>query len=237
MKRKLKGFAIIAAGIVLIFSALSLFLYNQQEDALAGQEAEDRLDKVQAVIREKSMDSLPGAELPEEEVDENGQTQTNTEKRESAPVQKPKTKVPAENLDDAMPVEEIEGYGYIGYLTIPSLNLELPVLSEWDEARLKIGPCRHFGSSRTDDLVIAAHNYRKHFGTLDRIAVGDPVIFTDMDGVTNEYEAEKIDTLAATAVEEVQKSGYDLVLYTCTYSGKTRTVVFCSRTEEAYRMK
>jgi len=30
-------------------------------------------------------------------------------------------------------------------------------------------------------------------------------------------------------VEAVEHSGHDLVLYTCTYGGKTRIVVFCDR--------
>ena len=32
-----------------------------------------------------------------------------------------------------------------------------------------------------------------------------------------------------TDVDAVKNSGYDLVLYTCTYGGKTRIVVFCDR--------
>ena len=31
------------------------------------------------------------------------------------------------------------------------------------------------------------------------------------------------------SVEEVEHSGYALVLYTCTYGGKTRVTVFCDR--------
>lgn len=232
MRRKLIGIVIIAAGIVLIFSALSLFLYNYEEDNRAGKEAEDRLEKVQAVIREKTAEPIPGIILPD---DTNYSSEEHNEPdKEKDETPKTRTKVTVNDLDENMPVEDIDGYGYIGYLTIPSLNLELPVLSEWDETRLMIAPCRHFGSSRTDDLVIAAHNYRKHFGTLDRIKVGETVIFTDMDGMINEYEVSEIKTLAATSVEEVQNSGYSLALYTCTYSGKTRIVVFCSRTEEAY---
>ncbi len=42
--------------------------------------------------------------------------------------------------DPEMTVVEIDGYGYVGVLTIPALELELPVMSEWDAARLKIAP-------------------------------------------------------------------------------------------------
>ena len=48
---------------------------------------------------------------------------------------------------------EIDGYGYIGYLSILPLELELPVISEWDGDynRLQIAPCRQFGSTRSID--------------------------------------------------------------------------------------
>ena len=67
----------------------------------------------------------------------------------------------APELTQEMPVVEIDGCDYIGVLSFPSLSLELPVMAEWDYARLKIAPCRYAGSYFTGDLVIAAHNYAK----------------------------------------------------------------------------
>lgn len=131
---------------------------------------------------------------------------------------------------DELPVVEIDGYEYVGYITIPDLDVELPVMAEWDYVRLKLAPCRQFGSSRTDDLVIAAHNYPQHFGRLKELSPGAEVIFTDMDGIVNYYAVEEITTLQPTDVEQVQKSGYDLVLYTCTYGGKSRVTAYCNRT-------
>ena len=83
--------------------------------------------------------------------------------------------------------------------------------------------------SRTDDLVIAAHNYESHFGKLTSLTAGDSVTFTDMDGIVNEYVVNKVEVLDPHSVEEVEHSGYALVLYTCTYGGKTRVTVFCDR--------
>ena len=136
-------------------------------------------------------------------------------------------------LDPQMPVVMLDGYEYVGYVEIPVLGLKLPVMSEWDYNRLKLAPCRQFGSSRTDDLVIAAHNYESHFGHLKDLSVGEPVTFTDMEGIVNTYCVEKIETLNPNEVDAVQNSGYDLVLYTCTKSGKTRVTVFCNREEIA----
>ena len=135
--------------------------------------------------------------------------------------------VPEESAE--MKVVEIDGYGYIGYLEIPDLALRLPVMAEWDYKRLKIAPCRQFGAVGTNDLVIAAHNYDRHFGRLKTLQGEESVTFTDMDGIVTSYVVEKVETLKPTAVDEVQNSDYDLVLYTCTLGGKTRVTVFCNR--------
>lgn len=198
---KNRAIVFVVVGTVLVLSALSLFLYNRYENAQARQEAESLLTDVQTIIKEKEMTRPTRSEETE----------------------------PPEALEPELPVTEIDGYGYVGCLSIPDLELELPVMSEWDYARLKIAPCRQFGSSRTDDLVIAAHNYKNHFGRLSQLETDDIVVFTDMDGVENIYEVALVDTLTSTEVEAVQNSDYGLVLYTCTYGGKTRVTVFCDR--------
>lgn len=134
-------------------------------------------------------------------------------------------------FDEEMKVEEIDGYGYIGYLSVPALNLDLPVMSEWDYGRLKISPCRYFGSTKTDNLVIAAHNYRFHFGYLGKLKPDDVVIFTDMNSEIHYYKVVSVELLMPTDVDKVKDSGDDLILYTCTYGGAKRIVVRCSYSE------
>lgn len=131
-------------------------------------------------------------------------------------------------FDEEMRIKEIDGYGYIGYLSIPALELDLPVMSEWDYGRLKISPCRYFGSTKTDNLVIAAHNYRFHFGYLGNLKPGDTVIFTDMDSEIRRYNVDSVELLMPTDVDKVKDSGDDLILYTCTYGGAKRITVRCS---------
>ncbi len=135
-------------------------------------------------------------------------------------------------FDEEMKIKEINGYGYIGYLSIPALSLDLPVMSEWDYGRLKISPCRYYGSTKTDNLVIAAHNYRVHFGYLGNLKPGDTVIFTDMEGKISRYEVTSVEQLLPTDVDKVKDSGDDLILYTCTYGGAKRITVRCSYSEK-----
>ena len=146
-------------------------------------------------------------------------------------VETPEPEAESGPVDPELPVVEIDGNEYVGEISIPAIGIDLPVMSEWSYPRLKIAPCRQFGSSRTDDLVIAAHNYESHFGKIGTLALGDEVRFTDMDGIENHYTVSAIEVHDPTDVEAVEHSGHDLVLYTCTYGGKTRIVVFCDRSD------
>lgn len=206
-----------AVGAALILSALVLLLYNRYADARAGREAETLLASVEAAISSQ-------AAAEQEKTRPRGQeTRPTGEETGTEPTA-------AEALDPEMPVAMLEGYGYVGYVEIPALGLKLPVMSDWDYTRLEIAPCRQFGSSRRDDLVIAAHNFESHFGRLKELSLGNTVTFTDMAGIVNTYRAEMIETLSPKDVEAVQNSGYDLVLYTCTRDGQSRVAVFCNRT-------
>lgn len=126
-----------------------------------------------------------------------------------------------------MPAVEIDGNAYIGYVGIPVLEIELPVMADWSYEKLRTAPCRHAGATYSEDLVIAAHNYDQHFGGLKDLQPDDSVTFTDMDGDVYTYRVALVETVAPTAVEQVLESDYALVLYTCTYGGKTRVAVFC----------
>ena len=209
-----------AVGAALILSALVLLLHNRYADARAGREAETLLAGVEAAI------SSQAAAEPEKTRPSGQETHLAGEENGTEPTA-------AEALDPEMPVAMLEGYGYVGYVEIPALGLKLPVMSDWDYTRLEIAPCRQFGSSRTGDLVIAAHNFESHFGRLKELSLGNTVTFTDMAGIVNTYRAEMIETLSPKDVEAVQNSGYDLVLYTCTRDGQERVAVFCNRTGES----
>ena len=127
------------------------------------------------------------------------------------------------------PAEEIT-YDYAGVIAIPDLSLELPVIDQWSYDRLKVAPCRQSGAAPDGDLVIAAHNYKSHFGYLDRLQPGASVIFTDMEGTVYRYVVEEIRRLEPEDAEDVSSvfsSEYPLVLYTCTPGGKARVAVFC----------
>ena len=126
-----------------------------------------------------------------------------------------------------MPTETIQGNEYIGLLEVPTLGLELPVMSDWSYPQLKISPCRYQGSAYLGDLIIAAHNYDCHFGRLKTLLQGDEIIFADMDGNRFVYEVAEIEILEPTAIEQMIFGDWDLTLFTCTYGGQARVTVRC----------
>lgn len=216
---KKAGIVLLNLGAVLILSALLLFLYNDYEDDKAGQSSEYLLHDVQAIISERVQEHIKPSSTS---VPQTGEPIQSPELIQSTPQP---TELPE------LTAVEIDGYGYIGYLSIPDLDLELPIMSDWDYERLKMAPCRQFGSTKTDDLVIAAHNYTRHFGRLADLQIGATVTFTDMNGNTNIYAVTRLETIVPESVDVVQNSDHDLVLYTCTYGGKNRVAVFCDKAE------
>ncbi len=198
-------------------SALLLLVHNHMEDERAGEAAEQVMPEIREIITAKQNTAETEA----------GETEAPAETEEVLPVEET-----VEAEEAKMTVEQIAGYGYIGILSIPALELDLPVMDECTDSSLTKAPCRYHGSLSEDNLVIAGHNYRQHFGNLAYLEAGDEITFTDMDGVVHTYEVGLVETLAATAVDEMNNSEWELSLYTCTYSGSERITVRCARTDE-----
>ena len=145
--------------------------------------------------------------------------------------------VPTQVDDTAreMTVTAIDGWDYIGYLSIPSIGLALPVMSEWSYAGLKIAPGRYSGSTYADNMVVCAHNYAKHFSPIKWLAEGAQVYFIDMDGMRWSYEVSYVENLQPTQIEKMTEKtedsdNWDLTLFTCTTGGRARCAVRCVRT-------
>ena len=100
-------------------------------------------------------------------------------------------------------------------------------MSEWDYAKLRVAPCRYGGSTVTEDLVIAAHNYTSHFGKLKELNIGEIVKFMDMNGKILQYEVAEVNVLEPTDIEEMINGEFSLSLFTCTYGGQSRLTVRC----------
>lgn len=207
-KRKL-GTVLIVLGALLLAGALGLLLYNQWDNDRAQKAAAQVLDQLETTLDEQQENHLQLL----------APTQTDGD------------------TDREMTVTAIDGWDYIGYLSIPSIGLALPVMNEWSYPGLKIAPGRYAGSLFTDDLVICGHNYARHFSPIKRLAVGTEVQFVDMDGKEWDYTVSKVEVLQPTQIEEMvgktDADDWDLTLFTCTTGGSARCAVRCTRVGKA----
>lgn len=134
--------------------------------------------------------------------------------------------------DDTLAEIEIDGERYIGQLSIPDLNLELPVMSQWSYPRLRKAPCRYSGTVLGRNLVLLAHNYPIHFGKLKELPLNTEICFQDVHGQKTWYRLAALEILDPKKIEEITAEEYDLTLFTCTYGGKSRVVARCVMEEK-----
>ena len=206
MRTKL-GALCMVLGVLLMLGSLGLLVYNQKEAAEA--------ERVSAAVMPVLMEKIQ-------------------QERETEPTEPPVQQIPEAlrtAADLKMTEVEVDGHTYIGCLYIPSLGLELPVMSDWSYSKLRVAPCRYSGTALGGDLVLMAHNYKRHFGGISQLTEGEWVYFTDADGAVYCYEVMALDVLDPGAVEEMTAGDFDLTLFTCTYGGKSRVTVFCDRVE------
>lgn len=205
----------INTGLLLLAAALFLWAYNGQESRRAG-------DSAQQVITEltQSLTRQPPTEAG-----------TDPEQTEAPAVKLPEYLLDAQR---EMPEKTVNGRAYIGVLSIPSLNLELPVLSQWSYPNLKDAPCRYSGSLYQNDLIICAHNYASHFGRLKTLQPGDTLLFTDMDDQVVSFQMVEQETLEPNDQEAMTTGDWDLTLFTCTPGGQTRVTVRFQRVAPDY---
>lgn len=211
MKRKRPGAVLLGMGSALIAAALLLAAWNLFDDWRAGAATESAARQL--------LEAAASSPAQEKSPAQNGG---------------PEGATPPDYIlepDMEMPVMEIGGRDYIGVLEIPSLGLELPVLSEWNYPNLREAPCRYAGSAYKSGFVVAGHSYRSHFGSLGNLAPGAEVFFTDAEGNRLSYAAALTETISPSGVEEMLDESWDLTLFTCDYSGRARVAVRCVKND------
>lgn len=209
--RKQGGLLFITIGLLLIAAALFLVSYNLYDELRAEQSARQVVNKLD--------EYLPSEAAPEASTDPAGD--------QEPLVSDERTVIPDYVLypNMEMPVETINGIDFIGVLRIPTLELELPIISEWNYPNLKTAPCRYSGSAYLNNLIICGHNYTSHFGNLKNLGEGDIATFTDMDGNVFTYKMVERETLLPTSIDAMESGDWDLTLFTCTVGGQSRVTI------------
>lgn len=203
-KRKTYGRIVMLIGVVLILIALGIVAFN----VYTQMEGEKQRFQVMEKLEKKIVENKDNPKPNETIVDKNERT-----------------------ANDCV---ILDGVAYIGYITIPSLDIKLPVSKEWDSGLLNVGACRYKGSTYQDNLVICAHNYFTYFAKIYKLASGDEVVFTDIYNEDIIYEVSNQEVIDGGDIDSMLKNenDWDLTMFTCTLSGRTRQTVRCVRKSE-----
>lgn len=209
--RNQEGLLWITIGLLLIAAALFLVSYNLYDELRAKQSALQMVNRLEVYLSSETAPEAPAEPIVGQE----------------PLVRDEQTVIPdyvlCPNME--MPVETINGIDFIGVLRIPALELELPIISQWNYPNLKTAPCRYSGSAYLNNLIICGHNYTSHFGNLKDLWEGDIATFTDMAGNVFTYKMVEQETLNPTDIEGMESGNWDLTLFTCTVGGQSRVTI------------
>lgn len=210
MMHKIFGTACVVLGTVLILVALGATAVNLWQEERAGLNADQAMLQLLEQVPEVTVPATP--DTPALPVVVPGNV---------SPVPEPELR--------PMPEVQMDGISYVGYLSIPALKLELPVIGESTEENLEIAPCRFFGTVYQKNFVIGGHRYRRHFRKLSTLGYGERLSFTDVEGNAYIYEVTECEVLEPNQAEYLCSGDWDLSLFTCTPGGLTRVVLRCLR--------
>lgn len=123
-------------------------------------------------------------------------------------------------------------------LTIPSLGIEYPVLSETSTELLKISLNKFWGGdpNTVGNYCVAGHNYKsgKMFGKLHKIQVGDIIKLQDSTGRVVDYAVYNkiiVEPEDVSQTSQLTNGKKEVTLVTCVNSGTKRLVVKCREVE------
>ncbi|MDL2258720.1 sortase [Eubacteriales bacterium OttesenSCG-928-K08] len=198
-KKRIGGYILMLVGVLLLAGAAMLIFNNRREE----EAAQITADMAVHVLRESV--------IPQ---NSNGNT--------SAQINKLTTTV------RQMQSVVIDEHEYIGLLEYPALGLSLPVLSGWSDDLLKVSPCRYKGSVLENNMILAGHNYKRHFGMLAQAQLGDAVTFTGVLGDVYHFTVVELETIDGSDTSAMLEGDWALTLFTCTPGGKARVTARCA---------
>ncbi|MGN0629795.1 MAG: sortase [Ruminococcus sp.] len=230
-----RGKILMVAGAVLLIAALFLMLYNRGESSRAKTQSSEILSELKEQMppshqeNHQNNQSIPGSDIytvPNAPIFSESLT-TDTHMNiipEPDLFEEYEEYVEPNTSETVYYVKEIP---CMGVISIPSLGIELPVIADWSYSDLRVAPCRYYGSIQGGDMVIAAHNYRSHFGRISELHSGDEIIFTDGDGLQHKYSVVQSEIISGNDRESMitHSDQWDITLFTCTLSGASRVTV------------
>lgn len=231
--RRMLGIGLIIAGLVLLLYPKGIAMYHDRQQAALLEAQLEMMREIavvdggenpdgesQAVDGEKgTVESYPG---DDSEQDGSEQIDSITDVAVIPEAEQETTAAPTtlsreernKQIAGSWPVEAV--------LTIPKIDLKMPVISDATLGHLDVSPSSIIGTGTPWDggnYAIAGHRsrtYGRHFNRLDELEIGDSVQITDVNGNQYAYTVYEKEVVDETDLSVLQNEGFDEVtLITC----------------------
>lgn len=135
-----------------------------------------------------------------------------------------------------------QGYKVIGTISIPSINIEYPILEENTSATLKIAIVavypqdnRKESVNKPGNLVLWGHNYKNgtFFSDINKLTTGSKIYIKDTSGTKLEYQVYNTYTTSdsdMTYATRDTEGAREITLSTCDNEAGKRTIVWARET-------
>ena len=144
----------------------------------------------------------------------------------------PSNPVNTEKVNNKYTASNGRTYTMVGKISIPSINVNYPILDETTDALLKVSVCKFWGCEPNEvgNLCIAGHNYRnsRFFSKVLNLTVGNTVEITDLSDRTIQYvvyDKYTVDPTDVSCTSQLTNGKKEVTLITCTNDSKQRVVV------------
>lgn len=211
MKHKIR-YLVLLVGVACIAISGFLLWQSQQQEQVAETASLSVTEAVSSLIAQQ-MGEVSFVELQEDATGDLLTTEDGLVPSPSLPVEEEPATV------------EIDGVTYIGLLSIPQLDLTLPVAQVYSEAAMNYTPCVYTGTIEGQDLIIGAHNYKVHFGSINQLNIGDEISLQDALGTVHKFTLLSQEIIDGDSSSALIEGDWDLTLFTCVYGDNTKRVV------------
>ncbi len=135
-----------------------------------------------------------------------------------------------------------QGYKVIGTISIPSINIEYPILEKDTDAALKIAIVAKYPQddranavNKPGNLVLWGHNYKNgtFFSDIDKLTTGSKIYIKDISGTKLEYQVYNIYTTTDSNFTYATRDtggAREISLSTCDNESGKRTVIWAKET-------
>ena len=137
-----------------------------------------------------------------------------------------------ENSDKPNKLETYKGFGVLGTIEIPKINLEYPILEKVTKTSLETSVAFQYGVGLNEvgNNVIIGHNYRNgaFFSNNHKLEVGDKIYVTNHDKKELKYEIYEMfyaDPSDASFYQRDTNGIPEITLSTCSDDSSTRLII------------